>query len=372
MTFVLKICVLFLKFLYFFIKLIPTKKQITLISRQSNKPSLDFSMLSDSLKKELKDYKIVILCKKIDKGLFNKIKYSFYIIKLMINISMSKVVILDSYCIPISVLKHKKELRVIQIWHAIGLLKKAGYSIIGKDEGSNYKISNVLCMHKNYNYVLASSQNCINAISEVFACDKKIIKDIPLPRVDVLLDNNIIKHKKNEIFNKYNILKNKKNIVYAPTFRKDEEKMQIYLDKLIDSVDYDKYNLIIKLHPLSKLKIDNPNVLILPEYKTFDTLFISDYVISDYSSIIFEAGILKKPLYFYSFDLDNYDIKRGFFIDYMNEIPGIITDDPKEILYSIDNNIYDYKKESEFINKYVDLTNKNNTNKIVKLIKREL
>ena len=57
----------------------------------------------------------------------------------MYHISRSKVVILDTYCYLISNLKHKKDLVVIQIWHAIGICKKAGYAIVGKDEGRSEK-----------------------------------------------------------------------------------------------------------------------------------------------------------------------------------------------------------------------------------------
>lgn len=372
MVFVLKVYKLFLNIIYFFIKLLPTKKQITLISRQSNTPSLDFQILANALEKKFSDYKIVALCKKIESGLVGKIKYVLYIFKLMKHIATSKVVILDSYCIPVSLLKHKKDLKVIQIWHAIGLLKKAGYSILDKEEGSKLKIARVMCMHKNYDYALASSKDCIKAMSEVFNCNQNIIKVIPLPRVDLLLDSKVKIKKENEIFKKYKNLKEKKNILYAPTFRKDESKMQIYLDNLINSVNYKKYNLIVKLHPLSKLKINNSNVYTIKEFTTFDSLFISDYVISDYSSIIYEAGILKKPLYFYAFDLDNYDIKRGFFIDYMKEIPGIITDDAKKIIDEIEKDNFNYKKEIDFINKYVDLSSKNNTKKLIELIKKDL
>jgi len=91
-----------------------------------------------------------------------------------------------------------------------------------------------------------------------------------------------------------------------------------------------------------------------------------------YLSIIYEASILNKPLYFYAFDLNNYDIKRGFFIDYINEVPGVVTDNPKMIIDLIDKNIYDFKKLSAFVNKYVDLTCKNNTKKIIELIKHNL
>lgn len=125
MTIIIRIYKVCLNFIYLFFKLIPTKKKITIISRQSNSKSTDITLLESALKKQLPDYKITVLCKRIEKSLLKKIGYLFYIFKLMYHITRSKVVILDSYCIPISLLKHKKSLYVIQMWHAMGLLKKA-------------------------------------------------------------------------------------------------------------------------------------------------------------------------------------------------------------------------------------------------------
>ena len=69
-------------------------------------------------------------------------------IKQMYHIATSRVVILDSYCIVISILKHKKKLTIIQMWHAMGAFKKFGYSIIGKSEGTSKKIIDLMRMHK--------------------------------------------------------------------------------------------------------------------------------------------------------------------------------------------------------------------------------
>ena len=64
---VIKIFKFCLNFVYLFFKLFRTRKQITLISRQSNKMSDDFKLLSDALKEELKDYKVVVdHCENLD------------------------------------------------------------------------------------------------------------------------------------------------------------------------------------------------------------------------------------------------------------------------------------------------------------------
>ena len=169
----------------------------------------------------------------------------------------------------------------------------------------------------------------------------------------------------------YPQLKGKKNIVYCPTFRKNEKRMEEEINKLIDNVDYDKYNLIMKLHPLSKIKINDNRVICDNKFSSFEMLFVADYLISDYSCIIYEAAVLGIPLYFWSFDLQKYLDTRGLTFDYKKEVPGIVSDNIKEILKEIEKGDYNYKKLQEFRKKYV--TNvRNCSEKIVEFIRKEI
>ena len=135
---ILKIAIVFLNIIYFVMKLFPTKKKITFISRQGNQAPLDFLLLKEGLEHQLQEYQIVLLSKKLTQqdNIIIKIKYCFHIIRQMYHIATSKLVILDSYCIPVCLLHHKKELKVIQMWHSVGTMKKFGYSVLDKKEGS--------------------------------------------------------------------------------------------------------------------------------------------------------------------------------------------------------------------------------------------
>jgi len=365
MTFIITVVKFILNVVYLFFKLFKKRKQITLISRLSNTITTDFVLLSNGLKKALPDYKVVVLCKKLD----NKLAYIFHMLRQMYHISRSEVVVIDSYCILVSMLKHKKSLKVIQIWHAIGLVKKAGFAILGKGEGRNEKISLASNIHKNYDYVFYSSKECIPSMAKVFNCDEKIVHSVPLPRIDLLKDKNYINNKKNSIFKEYPKLKKKINILYAPTFRKDEDLMKSKLDELCDTLDYSKYNLIVKLHPLSKISCNNNNVITADKFSTTDMIYVSDYVISDYSSIIYEAGIMNKKLIFYAFDLDSYSVERSFFIDYKKDLPGPICYDAKAIVDFIENGSYN-KYNSDLISRYVDLNIDNYTENMANAIKK--
>lgn len=355
MIFIIKIMIFICNFIYMFMKLFKVKNKITFISRQSNNINTDFKLMKDDLNKRYGNIEIVVLTKKLENGLLNKIKYIFHIFKQMYHIATSKVVILDSYCIPISILKHKKNLKVIQIWHALGAFKKFGYSIEDTEEGTSSKLNKTMKMHNNYNYIFVSSENVKPYFKEAFGTSLDKILTYPLPRLDLLNDKNYIKKTKNAINKKYPNLKKKENIIYAPTFRilKNNmiDKSQVndikYIEKLIKQIDFDKYNLIIKAHPLSNLEIKDERIIIDKSFTTLDMLLISDYVITDYSAIVYEAAYLNKPLFFYAYDMDSYLKNREFYIDY-KKLPGVISKSPKRIIEAIKNKEYDKKEIKKF------------------------
>lgn len=357
--FLFKIGIVFFRIVYFFLKMFNIKNKVTFISRQSNKKSDDIKLLEKALKKE--NIEVVCLCKKLD----NKLSYFFHMFKQMYHIATSKVVVLDGYCIIVSVLNHKKETKIIQMWHALGAFKKFGYSILDKEEGSSSKLAKAMKMHNNYDYIFASGKECIEPFSEAFNCSRKKIKVFSLPRVDLLKDKNNIEKKSNKIYEEYPKLTKKKNIVYAPTFRKNKDDID-EINKLIDSIDYKKYNLIIKFHPLSRIKIDDERVIVDRKFSTLDMLFIGDYIISDYSAIVFEAAVLEKPIYFWNYDIDSYLVGRDFYLDY-KELPGIKSKNIEVILERIDNDQFDFKRLREFQKKYVNVS-KSQTDDIVDFI----
>lgn len=351
-----------LKLIYFFIKLLPIKKRITFISRQSDNPTLDIRLLNNAMEKE--DVEIVILCKKIGDSNYEKIKYCFYMIKQMYMISRSKVVILDGYSIIVSILKHKKETKFVQMWHGLGALKKFGYSIINLEEGSSSGVADIMDMHHNYNYIFASGELAKISFMEAFNCNREVLKIFTLPRVDYLLSNEYTILSERKIYYDYPELKEKEVILYAPTFRKNRDITEKVIE-LINAVDEKDFVLIIKMHPLNNIKrIDKTNVIFDYKYDTIDMLSVSDYVITDYSAIAYEAAIKKLPLFFYSFDLEQYKKERGFYINYEKELPGKISDDANEIIKDIREKNYSLDRVEYFANKYIE--NKENCTEKIK------
>ena len=357
LTIGISILKIFANIIYFIIKILPTKNKIVMITRQSNMPTLDFRLLKEKIENTDNSIRIEVLCNKIESnelyraGIVYKIKYIFYILKIMYNLSTSKVCIVDGYCIPVCILKHKKKLKIIQIWHASGAVKKFGYQILDKEAGSNSKIAKLMCMHKNYDYIIAPSEATKEFFSEAFNTSKDKIVKLGLPRLEYIANSKY--DKSEEIFKEYPKLKEKKNILYIPTFRKNNDFNAV--EKILEyKIDENKYNLIISLHPLDVTPVPE-KYLVNKKYSSYDLIKIADYIITDYSALSIEASILNKPIFIFLPDLKEYKEDTGLNIDLKKELPSFVCENFSQIIDKIDKKEYNTKEIKEYKEKYIEI-----------------
>lgn len=367
MTLIIKIGKIFLKFIYFFLKLFKTQNKVLFLSRQSNRVPLDFRLIIEGLQEE--DYKIVTLCQRVENT--KNLNFSFItnIFKSMYHLATSKVCVIDSYSLPVSILKHKDSLTVIQIWHAMGKIKQSGYQTLDKPDGRSKKIANLLDMHKNYDIVVAGAKAWNQAYIESFNINEEKLWNIGLPRAAYIYNNK--KEIQNKIYNKYPELKMKKIILYSPTFRVSKKSST---KDIIDSIDYNKYILIITSHPKHQLDIDNPNIYTSSKLKfnIYELLTICDYFITDYSSLAVEAAAINKKTYYYLYDYNDYIKSNGLNLDTSKEFPRITFKNGKKLIRNLQNGEYDIKSFKEYRKKYLPKDFENSTNKIVDYIIKKM
>lgn len=124
----------------------------------------------------------------------------------------------------------------------------------------------------------------------------------------------------------------------------------------IDAFDIEKayeglggeYAILIKLHPFCKERFEIPNqysdviIDMSEDDELNDLLFVTDLLVTDYSSVIFEASIVDVPMLFYAFDLNEYSRDRDFYCNFSTFVPGKIVLNTEEMIDSI--NCNDYKK----------------------------
>lgn len=87
----------------------------------------------------------------------------------------------------------------------------------------------------------------------------------------------------------------------------------------------------------------------LSKYDDITEIYLmSDILITDYSSVFFDFANLKRPMLFYTYDLDKYrDVLRGFYINMEEELPGPLVFTTDEVIDTI-------KHMDEITEKYAD------------------
>lgn len=351
-------------FFYSFYKRRKTEDKIAFISRQSETPSTDFRYLINEIKTNYPQYKVTVLCKMIPSSFGGKIKYLGEMFRQMKAFATSKVVVLDGYCVLASMLRHKKDLKIIQIWHALGAFKKFGRSVLDKEGGKSSKTAKAFKMHKNYSLIAASGDACVPFFSEAFGQPESRFIPIGIPRMDYLTDKEENARVRGNILLKYPQLDNgRKNILYAPTFRdtdEDRAALAAATKELVNKANYSDFNLIVKHHVVdsNKEQIYTDSRMNMAEGENFtamDFMCVADYVVTDYSSVIYEALLKDLAIYIYCFDSDKYIDERGFYIDFWTDLPALYSKNAKGICDFIASGMRaNSEKEEKFKKAYVN------------------
>ena len=239
------------------------------------------------------------------------------IIRFLTLYSTSKIIIIDDYFRLINLVEKRDGVKLIQLWHACGAFKTFGFSRLGKKGGPKQTDPN----HRMYDYSIVSSQEIAKHYSEGFGLSDECIAVTGIPRTDIFMDSDYSAAVKARFYERYPQLKNKKIILFAPTFRGNGQISGYYPIQAFNPVDlYEqlggKYAILIKLHPFCEERYEIPKqygdviIDLSQEDELNDLLFVTDLLITDYSSVIFEASLLDIPMLFYAYDLYKYIPKR--------------------------------------------------------------
>ena len=95
-----------------------------------------------------------------------------------------------------------------------------------------------------------------------------------------------------------------------------------------------------------------------------DLLFVTNLLITDYSSAIFEASLLDIPMIFYAFDLYDYISNRDFYYDFENFVPGKIVFSENELITAVKSRDFDYEKVGAFKTKFFDNLDGNSSKRV--------
>ncbi len=272
--------------------------------------------------------------------------------------AQSKFILVDDYEPLVYVLKLREGQQLIQVWHAMGAFKRFGYGRQSAEKGS--------LTHKNYTRAICSSPEVAPIYAEAFGISQDKIVPLGSPRTDLFFDEAYVSSAKERLFEKEPRLKGKKICLFAPTFRGDNVNDAAYPQQFFDAGAFadalgKDWAVIIKMHPFVKTPVSIPAAVedrvfdFGDEREINDILFITDVLVTDYSSVIFENAIIGNAAVLYAPDLADYNNGRGFYYDYSAYSCGEVVSSFDALAAAVKQATADNERMLEFKKRFVSL-----------------
>ena len=344
--------------LYRLFGLFGRRDEVLFVSRKSGEPSYDYVECGKAFSAQ--GYELVYLSQHFKKS--SVLAYAGLVLRELYHLARCRVFVIDRYDPVISLLDFKcepTELRdalhlefpsepiVIQLWHAFGAFKKFGYQALDIAEGHSSDEAALFRIHRNNSWVICSGEGARKAFAEAFACPIERVLPLGRPEYRKMCDlHDAVRFAK---VGKSNGAGAKCTVLFAPTIRKYDKAVDPFAD-LRDTADQvfqsSKYEVVWSVHPLTAGKDAGGDVP--------TNLIDADIVITDYSSIVYEAYLLGKMVGFYAPDIAHYRSSPGLNADPALLCPGITASSPGELAclleqWSTDRDAYPLDELERFI-----------------------
>ena len=289
-------------------------------------------------------------------------------------LATSDIIVLDDYYPQVYLPDYPPDVKVIQAWHACGAFKTVGLERMGKPGAPELNTR----IHKCYTHIPVSSELSVRHNAEAFGLDESKFYPVGVPRTDIFFDPDYIRRTKKKMYEAFPQAKKAKTVyLYAPTFRGINARDAYFPFQKVDFVKWGQFCketdacLLVKMHPFVRESVEIP-----PEYADYiidaasyrevnDILFIVDVLITDYSSIIYEFSLLRRPMYFYAFDQKMYEATRDFYEPYEKTIPGQPIKSFDELMDTLREGKFDYQWLDSFVRKNFTYTDGKATDRVI-------
>jgi CDP-glycerol glycerophosphotransferase len=255
----------------------------------------------------------------------------------------------------------------LQTWHGVPL-KRLGLDVLDRRQVTG----RFTRWHKqvdNWQYVVSPNRFSTPVLRQAYAIEGEMI-ETGYPRDDVLAGADL-EARTRAVRQRLGLPENARVVLYAPTYRdhvidnrgRYRLDLQLDLDSLRGALGPDTVILFRKHHYVADAVPTSPDGFVR-DVSTYpdgtELMLAADVLITDYSSMMFDFANTGRPMLFFTYDLDRYqDEIRGFYLDYVDTVPGPLlrtSDEVVDALREIDAVQASYAgRYAEFVARFCEL-----------------
>jgi CDP-glycerol glycerophosphotransferase (TagB/SpsB family) len=295
-----------------------------------------------------------------------KLAYLLRVMRGMYHVQTAGLVVVDNAWLPIHVATHPRRTTIVQVWHATGALKRFGVDTVpppGEPERT--------FLHRNYDWVVTAGEASRAPWSRALRTPLDHVIALGSARTDALLDPTALAAARARMTAAYPSLRNRRVITYAPTFRGrgpgKRPAAGLDADHLRAELAADDV-LVLKSHPNLDPALVDPSgfdIVVAPAEDMNDLLTVTDILVTDYSSSIFEFALLRRPLVLLVGDLAEYEREPGLYLDYRTEMIGTQVTDTDGVIETIRSGRFDLSRYDAFIARHLAASNGSSSRRFV-------
>ncbi|WP_280518312.1 MULTISPECIES: bifunctional glycosyltransferase family 2 protein/CDP-glycerol:glycerophosphate glycerophosphotransferase [Streptomyces] len=233
---------------------------------------------------------------------------------------------------------------VVQTWHGTPL-KKIGHDIESIHFADQRYLERVEKEVQNWDMLVSPNSFSTPILKRAFGFPGEMVES-GYPRNDILRRPGM-EAKEQQIRRRIGLPKGKRVVLYAPTWRDDQFyapgkyklDFRIDLEAAREQLGPD-HVLMVRRHPNVVDPVPGAGdgfVFDVSDYPDMaDLSLITDVMITDYSSLMFDYVNTGRPILFFTYDLDHYrDTLRGFYFDFESSAPGPLLYTSEELVAAI-------------------------------------
>lgn len=309
------------------------RRRILLATSHQGALSGNLAFIAEELAARQPPVPVVVLTHRRRGGILGGLRAVAFAVRAGYQLATARAVVVDDYFFPLYVVTPREGTVRVQVWHASGAFKKFGHSVADKSFGADEATLRRVPIHANYTLALVSSMSVAPHYAEAFGQPEGLFTSrLGIPRTDLFFDEGRRARALARIRTTYGLPDGRRVLLYAPTFRGDSVVVARY-DELLDlralhDVLGDRWVVLLKLHPFIRRALEIPPGLARfavdassdPDLN--ELMLVSDVLVTDYSSAIYEFSLLGRPILFLAPDLGAYERERGFYLDFPGDLPG--------------------------------------------------